>query len=120
MSFILYAVLFVYGIKVTIGSYGPIFLLTYLPILLMWGYVWGIPPIIATIRVRDAFTKNEFARVMLTQGILTGILILITRNLGIERLLPVFLLTGVVTGLVMPASSLRKERKDLKNADAAK
>ncbi len=117
MGLIAYSILLWSGIQTTLKSYNPSLLLAYIPILGMWGFFWGIPPIIGSIRIKEVFTKKELARVLLAQFALIGILFLIVAQLGIFKILPTVLLTGVVTGATMPAESLRKERGEIKSSN---
>jgi hypothetical protein len=104
--------LVVSGFFQTLSVYGGWYLLAYLPMVVLWGYFLGLPPIIGMCKVCDTFTSKEFAGTFLAQVALVILLVVLVNALGITQLLITFAGIGVLNGIAMPAPALRSERKD--------
>ena len=102
------------GLFITISSYGFLYLLAYAPISLLWGFFWGLPPLIGTMKVSDTFAPGEFWGTVFAQLLLIFLLLKLVEILGVGQILPIIISVGLLTGLMMPASSLRAEREEMK------
>lgn len=100
------------GFSQTISVYGSGYLIAYAPIVLLWGYFIGVPPIIGISKVYDTFTPREFAGTLLAQVALLILLVVLLNVIGITKLLVTIIGVGLLNGIAMPASALRVERKD--------
>lgn len=102
----------IFGLYSIIERYDWTYVFAYIPIVVLWGYFWGIPPIIASFRIKGTYTKRKFRQILVTQIVFVFLLFLLIDIIGINLMRPYVLIVGVVTGMTMPASSLKAEAKE--------
>jgi hypothetical protein len=84
----------------------------YIPIMVIWGYFLGIPPIIATFRIKNTYTDGQFRQILVSQIILVFFLFLLINLIGINLMRPYVLIAGVITGMTMQKSLLIAEAEE--------
>lgn len=101
-----------FGLYSILDRYEWTYVFAYIPIMVLWGYFWGIPPIIATFRIRNSYTKGTFRQILVTQIIFIFFLFLLINAIGINLMRPYVLIAGIITGMTMPTFSLKAEAEE--------
>lgn len=104
------AILLMFGSILTVSWYGWLHLLAFFPIWFLFGFFWGVAPLIGMIKIVNAFTPIQFVTTAILQVLWVVALRYLLEFLGMLELFPYYIIVGVHTGLLMNANDLRAER----------
>ena len=103
-------ILLMVGSILTVFWYGWLYLLVFFPIWLLFGFFWGVAPLIGMIKIANAFTPIQFFVTAILQVLWIVALRYLLGFLGMLELFPYYMIVGIHTGLLMNANDLRAER----------
>ena len=103
-------ILLIVGSILTVFWYGWFYLLAFFPIWFLFGFFWGVAPLIGMIKIANIFTPIQFFVTAILQVLWIVVLRYLLGFLGMLELFPYYMIVGIHTGLLMNANDLRAER----------